>query len=44
MNKRTTAGAVLLVTTSLAAAGGIDCSNQFIGPLFEAGGETGSYV
>ncbi|WP_391482118.1 OmpP1/FadL family transporter [Nereida sp. NH-UV-3] len=44
MNKLTTAGAVLLATTSLAAAGGIDRSNQFIGPLFEAGGETGSYV
>ena len=44
MNKLTTAGAILLATTSLAAAGGIDRSNQFISPLLEAGGETGSYV
>jgi len=38
-----TAGAALLLTTTVASAGGIDRSNQFLGPLFEDGGETGSY-
>ena len=37
MNKLTTAGAVLLATTSLAAAGGLDRSGQSINALFEAG-------
>eukprot|EP01013_Petalomonas_cantuscygni_P003342 TRINITY_DN13513_c0_g1_i1.p1 TRINITY_DN13513_c0_g1~~TRINITY_DN13513_c0_g1_i1.p1 ORF type:complete len:349 (+),score=46.16 TRINITY_DN13513_c0_g1_i1:101-1147(+) len=38
------ATAALLTTTTLATAGGIDRSGQFIGPLFEEGGETGSYM
>ncbi|SLN15585.1 OmpP1/FadL family transporter [Pseudooctadecabacter jejudonensis] len=38
-----TAGAALLLTTTAAVAGGIDRSGQFLGPLFEEGGETGSY-
>lgn len=37
MNKLTTAGAVLLATTSLAAAGGLDRSGQSINALFETG-------
>ncbi len=43
MNKYMTAGAALLLTTTAATAGGIDRSGQFLGPLFEEGGETGSY-
>jgi long-chain fatty acid transport protein len=38
-----TAGTALLMTTGIAAAGGIDRSNQFLGPLFEEGGDSGSY-
>ena len=44
MNKYMTAGAALLMTTSIATAGGIDRSGQFFGPLFEEGGESGNYV
>lgn len=43
MNKYMTAGAALLMTTTAATAGGIDRSGQFLGALFEEGGETGSY-
>ncbi len=39
----TTATAVALTTTS-AFAGAIDRSGQFLGPLFQDGGETGQYV
>ena len=44
MMKYMTAGAALLLTTTAATAGGIDRSGQFIGVLFEEGGETGSYA
>ncbi len=44
MKKFTTAGAILLATTSIATAGGIDRSGQFLGVLFEEGGATGNYV
>jgi len=44
MMKYMTAGAALLLTTTAATAGGIDRSSQFLGPLFEEGGESGSYV
>jgi len=44
MMKYMTAGAALLLTTTAATAGGIDRSSQFLGPLFEEGGETGSHV
>ncbi len=44
MNRITTAAAMLAATTSIASAGGIDRSNQFLGPLFEAGGASGSYA
>lgn len=40
----TTAAAMLATTTTLASAGGIDRSTQFLGPLFERGGESGSYA
>ncbi|MEL6958025.1 MAG: hypothetical protein AAGL89_03610 [Pseudomonadota bacterium] len=38
-----TAGAALLMTTAMATAGGIDRSGQFLGPIFEEGGESGTY-
>ena len=44
MMKYMTAGAALLLSTTAATAGGIDRSGQFIGVLFEEGGETGSYA
>lgn len=44
MKHFTTSASVLLATTSLAFAGGVDRSGQFLGPLFEKGGETGSHV
>ncbi len=44
MKKFTVAAAALLTTTALAHAGGLDRSGQSISPLFEAGGETGSYA
>lgn len=44
MNKFTTATAALLATTTMASAGGIDRSGQFLGPLFESGGDTGAYL
>jgi long-chain fatty acid transport protein len=37
MKKITTAGAILLMTTSIATAGGLDRSGQGIGPIFEDG-------
>jgi hypothetical protein len=37
-----TAGAALLLTTTIATAGGIDRSGQFMGVIFEEGGNTGS--
>lgn len=43
MTKFLSAGAALLMTASVAMAGGIDRSGQYIGPLFEEGGNTGSY-
>lgn len=39
-----TATAALLAGTTLVSAGGIDRSGQFLGPLFESGGDTGSYL
>lgn len=39
-----TAGAALLMTTSMAQAVGLDRSNQNIGVIFEGTGATGSYV
>ena len=44
MNRITTAAAMLAASTSLASAGGVDRSAQFLGPLFEDGGATGSYA
>ncbi len=44
MNKFFTAGACLLMTTSMAGAVGLDRSNQNIGVIFEDTGATGSYV
>lgn len=38
------AAAVTAASTSLAMAGGIDRSSQFLGPLFEEGGASGSYA
>ncbi|WP_298256010.1 outer membrane protein transport protein [uncultured Litoreibacter sp.] len=38
------AAAILATTTTLASAGGIDRTGQFIRPLFEEGGETGAYT
>ena len=37
-----TAGAALLLTATIATAGGIDRSGQFMGVIFEEGGNTGS--
>ncbi|MDA9318287.1 hypothetical protein N9Q54_00410 [Octadecabacter sp.] len=39
-----TEGAALLLTTTIATAGGIDRSGQFMGVIFEEGGDTGSYA
>ncbi len=44
MNKLFSAAAILAASTSMAAAGGIDRSGQFLRVLFEPGGESGSYA
>lgn len=44
MYKALGAAAVLLTSTSMTFAGGIDRSGQSIAPLFEAGGENGAHV
>ncbi|MDX8352023.1 OmpP1/FadL family transporter [Cognatiyoonia sp. IB215182] len=44
MKQALTAGAALLLTTSLAHAVGLDRSGQPIGIIFEEGGETGAYA
>ncbi|WP_299280660.1 hypothetical protein [uncultured Tateyamaria sp.] len=44
MKTRVLAAAALTASAFTAQAGGIDRSSQFLGPLFEKGGETGSYV
>ena len=44
MKKFMTAGAALLMTTSIANAGGLDRSGQGIGVIFEDTGATGAYV
>lgn len=44
MKSRLIAAALLAASTTSVYAGGVDRSLQFVGPLFEEGGETGSYV
>lgn len=44
MRRLTTAAVAFAASTSIASAGGIDRSGQFLGPLFQTGGESGSYV
>lgn len=44
MNKVISVAAILAASTSMASAGGIDRSGQFLRVLFEQGGETGSYA
>lgn len=44
MKTRSLAAAALAVSAATAQAGGIDRSSQFLGPLFEEGGDTGTHV
>ncbi|WP_415920710.1 OmpP1/FadL family transporter [Tateyamaria sp. SN6-1] len=44
MKTRALAAAAVAASAVTAQAGGIDRSSQFISPIFEEGGETGSYV
>lgn len=44
MKKALSVAALLAASTGIAQAGGIDRSGQFLRPLFEEGGETGSYA
>jgi len=44
MKKLTTIAGAATIAAGSAYAGGIDRSSQFLGPLFEQGGATGSYV
>ncbi|MCY4334416.1 MAG: hypothetical protein OXC60_07050 [Litoreibacter sp.] len=44
MKRLTTATAIIAMSSAGALAGGIDRTGQFLGPLFEKGGETGQYT
>ena len=44
MKRFTTAASILALSSTAAFAGAIDRSGQFLGPLFQDGGETGQYA